>query len=236
MALEARRIGPDDLFLVNSTSGTTGLPKCVMHTQNRWLYFHQQAVRSGRLDADDVVFSAVPAPFGFGLWTAHFTPAMLGAPLVVAEQFDPDRTLALIEAHRVTMLAAVSTQFVMMLNAPSLQARDLSTLRVMFTGGEAVPYSAPTRSNEKPGAPCCSSSDRTRPASSPGRPWRIRGTGASAPQENASTTCRCVSTATGATSPRVDAGNPPAGVRQRASVTWTMTRPTGNCSRTTAGC
>ena len=36
-ALEARRIGPDDLFLVNSTSGTTGLPKCVMHTQNRWL-------------------------------------------------------------------------------------------------------------------------------------------------------------------------------------------------------
>ena len=55
-ALEARRIGPDDLFLVNSTSGTTGLPKCVMHTQNRWLYFHRQAVRSGHLDADDVVF------------------------------------------------------------------------------------------------------------------------------------------------------------------------------------
>jgi acyl-CoA synthetase len=139
-ALEARRIGPDDLFLVNSTSGTTGLPKCVMHTQNRWLYFHQQAVRSGRLDADDVVFSAVPAPFGFGLWTAHFTPAMLGAPLVVAEQFDADRTLALIEVHRVTVLAAVSTQFVMMLNAPSLRTRDLSSLRVMFTGGEPVPY------------------------------------------------------------------------------------------------
>jgi acyl-CoA synthetase len=139
-ALEARRIGPDDLFLVNSTSGTTGLPKCVMHTQNRWLYFHQQAVRSGRLDADDVVFSAVPAPFGFGLWTAHFTPAVLGAPLVVAEQFDADRTLALIEAHQVTVLAAVSTQFVMMLNAPSLRTRDLSSLRVMFTGGEPVPY------------------------------------------------------------------------------------------------
>ncbi|MET1003763.1 MAG: class I adenylate-forming enzyme family protein, partial [Acidimicrobiia bacterium] len=139
-ALEARRVGPDDLFLVNSTSGTTGLPKCVMHTQNRWLYFHQQAVRCGHLDADDVVFSAVPAPFGFGLWTAHFTPAMLGAPLVVAEQFDADRTLALIEAHRVTMLAAVSTQFVMMLNAPSMRTRDLASLRVMFTGGEAVPY------------------------------------------------------------------------------------------------
>ena len=45
--LEGRRVGPDDLFMLNSTSGTTGLPKCVMHTQNRWFYFHQLAARSG---------------------------------------------------------------------------------------------------------------------------------------------------------------------------------------------
>ncbi|HMG45477.1 MAG TPA: class I adenylate-forming enzyme family protein [Acidimicrobiales bacterium] len=137
---EGPRTHPDDLFLVNSTSGTTGLPKCVLHNQNRWMYFHQRAVLSGGLDTDEVVLSLVPAPFGFGLWTGHFTPTLLGAPTVVTERFDAERALDLIERHRVTTLACVSTQFVMMLNAPGLGDRDLSSLRVMFTGGEAVPY------------------------------------------------------------------------------------------------
>jgi acyl-CoA synthetase len=138
--LAGRRLGPDDLFLVNSTSGTTGLPKCVVHTQNRWLYFHQHAVANGELSGDDVVMGAVPAPFGFGLWTAHVTPAVLGAPTVVRERFDADRALRLIESERVTVLSCVSTQFIMMLGSPELDRRDLSSLRVMFTGGEAVPY------------------------------------------------------------------------------------------------
>ena len=134
------QIGPDDLFLLNSTSGTTGLPKCVMHTQNRWCYFHQLAARAGELNEDDVFFGAVPAPFGFGLWTAHFSPTMLGAPTVVMERFDADQALDLIERERVTVLCCVSTQFIMMLNAQAERARDLSSLRSMFTGGEAVPF------------------------------------------------------------------------------------------------
>jgi acyl-CoA synthetase len=135
-----RRLGPDDLFLVNSTSGTTGLPKCVRHTQNRWVYFHHKAVEHARLTADDVILGAVPMPFGFGLWTTHSTPILLGTTTVLVERFVADEVLELIERHRVTVIACVSTQFVMLLNSPRLHGADLSSLRVMFTGGEAVPY------------------------------------------------------------------------------------------------
>lgn len=130
----------DALFLLNSTSGTTGLPKCVMHTQNRWFYFHRLAAAAGGFGADEVFLGALPAPFGFGLWTAHFTPAILGCPTVVMERFDADEALDLIERERVTVLCCVSTQFIMLLNAQAERPRDLSSLRSMFTGGEAVPF------------------------------------------------------------------------------------------------
>ena len=147
-----RPVGPDELFLLNSTSGTTGMPKCVMHTQNRWFYFHQLAAVAGGFGPDEVFFGALPAPFGFGLWTAHFTPAVLGVPTVVMDRFDADAALDLIESERVTVLCCVSTQFIMLLNAQAERARDLSSLRSMFTGGEAVPFERAAEFEETTGA------------------------------------------------------------------------------------
>jgi acyl-CoA synthetase len=150
-SLAARSLGADELFLVNSTSGTTGLPKCVMHNQNRWMYFHQLAAAAGQFTRDDVFFSALPAPFGFGIWTAHVTPTVLGCTTVVQERFDADAALRAIERERVTVLACVSTQFLMMLNSPELERVDLS-LRCMFTGGEAVPEERAARFEDVTGA------------------------------------------------------------------------------------
>ena len=139
------RLGPSELFLLNSTSGTTGLPKCVMQTQNRWFYFHQLAESYGALTPEDRFCVAVPAPFGFGLWTTHFTPAALGAPTILMRRFSPELMLRLIERERATVLCAVTTQFIMMLNSPDLAQYDLTSLRVLFTGGEAIP---PQRAQE----------------------------------------------------------------------------------------
>ena len=138
-SLDGRAVGVEDLWLLNSTSGTTGLPKCVMHDQRRWFAFHDLAVEAGALTGDDVFLSALPAPFGFGIWTAHVTPTVLGAPCLVLPRFDADEALALIEREQGSVLAAVSTQFIMLLNAPTLADHDLTSLRVLFTGGEMVP-------------------------------------------------------------------------------------------------
>jgi acyl-CoA synthetase len=150
--IEQRRLGPDDVFMLNSTSGTTGMPKCVMHNQNRWFYFHQLAVEAGGLHSGDVFCSALPSPFGFGLWTAHFTPTFLGAPAHVRRRFDPEEFAHLIGTAGVTVLAAVTTQLIMLLNSPNLGELGRGCLRVVFTGGEAVPYDKAAEFEDRTGA------------------------------------------------------------------------------------
>ncbi|WP_411816365.1 class I adenylate-forming enzyme family protein [Hyphococcus sp. DH-69] len=131
--------GPDELFMINSTSGTTGLPKCVMHTQNRWVYFHKLAAEAGNFSEADIFLGLVPAPYGFGLWTAHFSPTLLGCPTVLMDRFNAKHALDLVEMHKVSVVCCVSTQFIMMLNERDENPRDLTSIRCMFTGGEAVP-------------------------------------------------------------------------------------------------
>jgi acyl-CoA synthetase len=144
-------LGPDDVFLINSTSGTTGMPKCVVHTQNRWYYFHQKAVANGELTADDVFLPVIPTPFGFGIWTSHTTPIYLSATAVRIERFDPESTCAAIERHRATVLCCVSTQLMMILASPASRECDLTSLRVVFTGGEPLPYTQAAQFEELTG-------------------------------------------------------------------------------------
>jgi acyl-CoA synthetase len=150
--IRTRHYSVDDFFLLNSTSGTTGMPKSVMHNQRRWFYFAQLVQEGSPLSSDDVFFSALPASVGFGLWTAHFVPTMLGIPVVLLPDFSAREMLLAIERHQVTVLAAVTTQFIMMLNDPLLNNTGFDALRILYTGGEAVPYDRAAAFEDRTGA------------------------------------------------------------------------------------
>lgn len=148
----ARAAGPNELTMLNSTSGTTGRPKLVTQFANRLIAFSKMAFEAADFTPDDVMLGAVPGPFGFGLWTAHYATAMLGMKTVLMPTFTVDEMIRLIDEQDVTILACVSTQFKMMLDAPSLGDASLATLRAMFTGGEAVPYERALQFEERVGA------------------------------------------------------------------------------------
>ncbi|MGH3851065.1 MAG: class I adenylate-forming enzyme family protein, partial [Pseudonocardiaceae bacterium] len=130
----------------------TGLPKCVVHTQNRWYYFHQKAVANGLLTLDDIFLPVIPTPFGFGIWTSHTTPIYLGATAVILERFTTRAACAAIAQHQATVLCCVSTQLTMLMADRTCQDYDLSSLRVVFAGGEALPYRPAAEFEELTGA------------------------------------------------------------------------------------
>jgi acyl-CoA synthetase len=146
------QLGADDVFLINSTSGTTGLPKCVVHTQNRWYYFHQKAVANGLLTSDDIFLPVIPMPFGFGIWTSHTTPIYLGTTSVILERFTTGAACEAIARHKATVLCCVSTQLTMLMGDTARRDYDLSSLRVVFAGGEALPYRPAAELEELTGA------------------------------------------------------------------------------------
>jgi acyl-CoA synthetase len=148
----AEGLGPNDVFLVNATSGTTGLPKCVLHTENRWIRFAQHAVIAGELTDRDVMMSVLPSPYGFGLWSAHFVPTLLGIPTVLMPTWNAGEALRRIHAEAVTVFAGVTTQLMMLLDLLDSGAAAPVRLRVVFTGGEAVPYERARRFEQLTGA------------------------------------------------------------------------------------
>jgi fatty-acyl-CoA synthase len=123
------------------TSGTTGNPKGV-------LYSHRSSLLHalGTLGADSIglscsdrVMPVVPM-FHANAWGIPYGALLTGADLVMPSRFIAAEPIAaLIEAERVTLSAAGPTVLWDLLRHADAHQPDLSSLRMLISGGAAVP-------------------------------------------------------------------------------------------------
>ena len=93
----------DDLLFLPHTTGTTGLPKGVMLTHANVTWNVINFLTSAEFRNDDVTIAFAPF-FRVGGTGVNVLPVLfMGGTVVVPEDVEPDRTLALIERHRVTV-------------------------------------------------------------------------------------------------------------------------------------
>ncbi len=124
--------GPDDIFTILYTSGTTAFPKGALLSHRNCVPHGWNIGEALAMTPEDRVLHTLPAA---GTWGGVNIPLVTwshGACLVLMETYDPLRALQLIERERCTVWNAVDAMVTAMLEHPDLDRYDRSSLR---TGG-----------------------------------------------------------------------------------------------------
>jgi acyl-CoA synthetase (AMP-forming)/AMP-acid ligase II len=141
-------LGPNDLALVQFTSGTTGKPKAAMHTENTLLASQRGQVDRLDLREDEIVFT--PSPIGHltGIQHGYRLAIMLGTTCVFQEKWDAETGLSWIEEESCTYMAG-ATPFVRDLTLhEDRSAYDTESLRQIMTAGAPCPAEVVRQAHE----------------------------------------------------------------------------------------
>jgi cyclohexanecarboxylate-CoA ligase len=132
---EREAVGADALALLLHSSGTTSVPKGIMHTANTLRYAAEQLLVRWELGADDV--NLVVCEFGFvgSLLFGYLVTLLSGATGVLLPRWDAEEALRLTEEHRCTYVLYMPTHGADILRAGRESTRDGSSVRVLVAPG-----------------------------------------------------------------------------------------------------
>ncbi|OQY10946.1 MAG: AMP-dependent synthetase, partial [Desulfobacteraceae bacterium 4572_187] len=132
-------IDMDDPLAILYTSGVSGDPKGAVISHGQTYFKNFQIIDYTDMRQDDVFLFQSPLCHSAGL-CAVATPALCrGATLLIRAQFDPAQFASDIEKYRATIIFGLTTMFRFVLETGALDHIDVSSVRVMFGGGERTP-------------------------------------------------------------------------------------------------
>jgi fatty-acyl-CoA synthase len=122
------------------TSGTTGTPKGAPRSTPKSLGLLGGLLSKVPFKAGEVTELCVPMFHALG-FTQALVGIGLGSTLVVRRRFDPEQTLESVDQHRATamVMVPVMLQRTLELGEEKIRERDLSSLRIIFLSGSALP-------------------------------------------------------------------------------------------------
>ncbi len=123
-------LAPGDPHVIRFSAGTTGRPKGIMHTVERWFAaMDEYRWVTPQIDERDRYLAAGPLTHAavIFLWPM----LQVGAQVVVMDGFEPERALRLIEARSITFTLMVPTMIHALVEHPTIAERELSSLRCL---------------------------------------------------------------------------------------------------------
>ncbi len=126
------------LAAVLFTSGSSGRPKGVLHTQHTLAYKARTMADVHGLTPDDVVLMPAPLAHVSGVLNGVTLPGAVPFTSVVMARWDPNEALDIIEREGVTFMVGPPTYFLSMLQTPGFAPTRVASLRLISCGGAGV--------------------------------------------------------------------------------------------------
>lgn len=140
-------VHPDDTYNIMYSSGTTGLPKGIIHTHRIRSMYCILFASAWRMTPESVVLHAGAIVFNGAM--LDLMPWMfLGCRYIMHASFDAEAVIADVEKYRVTHMVLVPAQIIAILNSPGFSPERLSSLEMLHNVGAPLHLSYKQTINE----------------------------------------------------------------------------------------
>ena len=137
-------IGPESLCNIIYSSGTTGLPKGIVHSHGRRIDWARDLALALRYDSRAITLCPIGLYSNIS-WVGLLCTLVVGGTIVIEKSFDVRRTFEVIARERITHSSMVPVQFQRLLESPHLGAADLRSLRSLMCCGSPLPLAMKQR-------------------------------------------------------------------------------------------
>lgn len=128
------KIADDDMYNIMYSSGTTGLPKGIVHTHYVRAMYCTLFAQCWRMTPESIVLHAGSIVFNGAM--LDLMPWMfVGGTYFLHEAFDAERVIADIDRYKVTHIVMVPAQIIAILDSPAFAPEKLASLEMLHNVG-----------------------------------------------------------------------------------------------------